>query len=467
VARRADPDPTGWRDRARDPNLGTDRAALAEVIKAAPVADQSVPLLLALSFQLPDKERLRYLQRIQQAHPGDFWANLALGEILAGRENNKAETIRYYQAAVAIRPKSAFGYSKLGLALYETGRLEEAAGQFQHAVDHDPTSFFSQCYLALILQRLGRHDQAIDRLRAAVRASPKTARLRAVLGNALSGQGRYAEGLAECRQALALDPKDVSAQGCLRFALVRMGRMEEARLARKEALEANSYPYDDWCGYAEFCLYLGLEKEYRNSRQALLRRFGSTTNPYVAARLALACLLLPATGDELRQAVDLAERAAAAERSKYPEAYPHFLYAQGLAEYRQGQFDRAVCTMRGDGGHVRRPDARLVLAMALYQSGQAEEARKTLAEAVPPPEVTTLEAWSTKDWGSHVLRREAEALILPGHAGRGGRASDQRASRKSPELFNRERVQRRDQLRNGLGQADVSLCRFLDFTLAE
>jgi hypothetical protein len=52
VARRADPDPTGWRDRARDPNLWADQAALAEVIRTAPVAEQSVPLLLALSFQL-------------------------------------------------------------------------------------------------------------------------------------------------------------------------------------------------------------------------------------------------------------------------------------------------------------------------------------------------------------------------------------------------------------------------------
>src|SRR5262249_57554688 len=102
VARRADPGPTGWRDRARDPDLRNDQAALAELIKAAPVADESVPLLLALSNQLKpeNKERLAFLKRIQQAHPADFWANMTLGKVLEWREKNPAEAIRYYQAAV-------------------------------------------------------------------------------------------------------------------------------------------------------------------------------------------------------------------------------------------------------------------------------------------------------------------------------------------------------------------------------
>src|SRR5262249_23025149 len=53
VARHADPDPTGWRDRARDPAARGDEAALVELIRTAPVADQSAPLLLALDRRLP------------------------------------------------------------------------------------------------------------------------------------------------------------------------------------------------------------------------------------------------------------------------------------------------------------------------------------------------------------------------------------------------------------------------------
>src|SRR5262245_31913590 len=207
VARRADPDPTAWRVRARDPNLRTDQAALAEVIEAAPVADQSVPLLLALCNQLKhgSKERIAFQKRIQQAHPGDFWANIALGDMLASWEKNPTEAIRYYQAAVAIRPRMALGYFKIGNLLFWTHRLEEAAGQFRHAVDTDPTSILSQYYLAAILVELGRHDDAIDRLQAALRSNPDTPVLCASLGNTLNVQGRHAEALIQYRQAVALD----------------------------------------------------------------------------------------------------------------------------------------------------------------------------------------------------------------------------------------------------------------------
>jgi serine/threonine-protein kinase len=412
VARRADPDPTGWRDRARDPNLGTDQTALAEVIKAAPVADQSVPLLLALSNHLKpgSKERLAFLKRIQQAHPGDFWANIALGDRLVSWENNPAEAIRYYQAAVSIRPRAALGYFKLGMALSSTGRLEEAAGLFQQAVDADPTLLFSQFHLALSLLQLGRQNEAIDRLQAAIRSNPNTAGLSALHGYRLNVQLRYAEALIQYRQAVALDPKDPLAQGGLRATL---GRTEEGRAAWQKALEANSYQYDDWCAYAEFCLFLGREEEYCRTRQELLSRFGSTTDPRVAARAARTCLLLPVTGDELRRAVSLAERAAAVEPSKNPYDYPLFVFAQGLAEYRQGRFDRAVAAMRGDAGSMRGPAPRIVLAMALHRSGQTTEARKALAAAVQVPEWTVNPLRILNDWSFHVLRREAEALILP------------------------------------------------------
>jgi hypothetical protein len=73
---------------------------------------------------------------------------------------------------------------------------------------------------------------------------------------------------------------------------------------------------------------------------------------------------------ELRQALALAERAAAVDRSKYQAVYAHFLFVKGLAEYRQGRFDRAVSAMRGDASTVLGPAPRLVLAMALHRSGQ-------------------------------------------------------------------------------------------------
>jgi serine/threonine-protein kinase len=417
VARRADrdPDPTGWRARARDPEVLKDPAALDEVIRTAPVADESVQLLLALERRLKydSPERLPFLRRIQQARPGDFWANLKFADVLHQRKQ-PAEAIRYYQAAVAIRPGIALGYNKLGMELLSTGRTEEAVEPLRRAVDLEPKALHNHVWLAVALSRSGRYDGAIEHLRAAIGRNPKEPGLHSTLGNFLEYAGRYAEALPHYRQAVALAPNDTVDQNRLRALLVRLGRGDEARVAWRGSLKANPPGHDAWCGYAEFSLFLGQEDEYRRARRDVLARFGATTDPRVAVRAARACLLRPATEDELRQALALAERAAAFEPSKASGVDPLYVFARGLAEYRQGRHDRAIASMRGEAAKLFVPAApRLVLAMALHRSGQAAEARQTLAAAVLDYDWranSVNDAWA---WILHVLRREAEGLILP------------------------------------------------------
>src|SRR5262249_12931968 len=191
------------------------------------------------------------------------------------------------------------------------------------------------------------------------------------------------------------------------------GRAAGARAAGRRPLAAAPPRPDDWYGYAEFCLFLGQEDAYRRARQALLGKFGAATDPQVAERTARACLLRPAEGDELCQAVALAEGAVAADRSKHQWAYRFFLFTHGLADYRQGRFDQAIATMRGDASGVLGPAPGLVLAMALHRSGQAEEARRALASAVLAHDWRARQVRGPDDWFCHVLRREAEAMILP------------------------------------------------------
>jgi serine/threonine-protein kinase len=194
--------------------------------------------------------------------------------------------------------------------------------------------------------------------------------------------------------------------------LMRLGRLDEARVAWKSALEADPLEHDAWYGYAELCLFLGEKDEYRRARRALLERFGATTNPYIAERTGRACLLRPATRDELLQAVAIAERAVA-RNSGEQSANAYFAFTRGLAEYRQGQFDRAISVMRGDASRVLGPSPKLVLAMALHQKGQINEARQTLASAILAHEWSPNRVRDQHDCIAHALRREAEAMILP------------------------------------------------------
>ena len=87
------------------------------------------------------------------------------------------------------------------------------------------------------------------------------------------------------------------------------------RAAWKQDLAADPPKHEDWLGYAELCLFLGDEQEYRRARRDLLAQFGAATDPEIAERTGRACLLLPPSEDELRQAVALAERAVAAGRA--------------------------------------------------------------------------------------------------------------------------------------------------------
>jgi hypothetical protein len=85
-----------------------------------------------------------------------------------------------------------------------------------------------------------------------------------------------------------------------------------------------------------------------------------------------------------------------------------------LAEYRLGRFESAIARMEGDAATVAGPGPRLVLAMAQHQAGQKDRAVKTLAAAVLSFDWTSAKADSLDPaWIAHVLRREAEAMILP------------------------------------------------------
>jgi serine/threonine-protein kinase len=214
------------------------------------------------------------------------------------------------------------------------------------------------------------------------------------------------------RETAARDSSRMDFRGASPSILLRMGRLNEARAAWRSTLEADPLEHGIWDGYAELCLFLGEEDEYRRARRALLQRFGRTTDPYVAERTARACLLLPAAGDELRQAVAVGERAVARTPGEQA-AHPYFLFARGLGQHRQGKFDLAISAMRGDAACVLGPAPGLVLAMALHQKGEHAMARKTLASTVLSYDWRANQVRDTHGCIAHSLRREAEAIILP------------------------------------------------------
>jgi serine/threonine-protein kinase len=207
-------------------------------------------------------------------------------------------------------------------------------------------------------------------------------------------------------------PMDHGALLELRTAMIDQGRLEEGLAAWQSALALHRNDNDDWNGYPELCLFLGREDDYRRARRALLARFGTTTDPFIAERAGRPCLLTPLAGDELQQATAMTRRAVA-ERPNDLWAQPYFLFARGLADFREGQLDSAISKLRGETARVLGPAPRLVLAMALHKKGQLDEARETLAAAILAYDWRATQARTKESWIYHILRREAERLIVP------------------------------------------------------
>jgi tetratricopeptide (TPR) repeat protein len=299
------------------------------------------------------------------------------------------------------------------VALAAVGKADEALIQYQEAIRIDPKASQLDLHSAKALNTLGRLDEAIEQCRLAIGIDPKSTQAHSTLGALLDSKGRVNESIEEYQRTIALDPKLNSSHRDLRIILRLQGRDEEARAVWERATAAISLEHDVFYGYAEFCLFLGREDEYRRARRALLDAFGASTSPFIAERTARACLLLPTSDDELARIVALGERAWSFDPSKYPTSFLHFVFVRGLAEYRQGRLDSAIATMQGQASRVLGPAPRLVLAMALHRSGREVEARKALAQAVLAHDWRPSKVADQDDWIYHSLRREAEAMILP------------------------------------------------------
>jgi serine/threonine-protein kinase len=413
VARRVDPDPEGWRDRARDPVAWGNAAALAELVRNAPRAGQPLPLLLALGQRLhaTGVDSTELLRRLQRQHPADFWANLTLGNAL--KYQVPGEAIGYYRVALGIRPEAAVSYYNLGEVLKIQGWLDEAIGYYQQALRIDPRHVWAHINLGNALKEKGRLDETFDHFQQAVLIDPRNLWARVYLGNALRDRGRLDEASEHFQQAITLDPNSTLPLNGLRSILMRQGRAEEVRISWQKVLAANPPEHPAWFGYAELCLFLGKEEEYRRACRALLDRFGESTDRFTAERTGRACLLLPAAEDELRKALVLADRAVAGRRPEDGWAYPYFLFVEGLAAYRRGHPDHAIALLGGDPARAMQPAGRLILAMAQYRQGQKEAACKTLAAAILAFDWSADQADNHDAWMCHVLRREAEAMLLP------------------------------------------------------
>jgi serine/threonine-protein kinase len=409
VAQLVDPNPVTRK--IRDSTVWDDKEALAECLRTVRIENQSVNFLTLAGMHLEELhgDSPAVLQRLQLQYPGDYWVNSTLAAVLYAR-GNSSESVRYFQAALAARPASHVAHGRLGIGLSAASRNDDALKESRIAHQLAPTVAGHQVLLGNILACLHRPDEGLPYMLRACEMEPNHADWQVCLGFGYAELNRHDDAIPAFRRAISMEPQSRFAYEKLRESLQKLGRWDQSRLVWRQLLDLNPPDQLAWDGYAELCLYLRRENEYRRVRTELLERFDDLTDPRVAERTGRACLFLPLSDDELRQASNLIDRALAADLKNDGWLIPYFRFAKALAEYRAENYENARSLLSEDTLKVLGPAPRLLLAMVQHQLSQPDEARETLKIAIADFNWDTRNATNREAWINHLLRREAESM---------------------------------------------------------
>lgn len=376
VAKCLDPDP--WRDRVRDQSNWASLDHLSELASIAEVEEQPVTIMVAMGtrWRRLGGDPTDFLLRVQRRHPNDFWVNFELGHLLGVHDT--AAAIGFNRAAIAVRPRAAAPHYNIANCFQRMEQLDGARYHYEQAVAIDP-----------------RHTWA----------------LRGLAYSRLVAR-RYDEAIIHFDRAFALDPLSLAGRDGRIAAYILSGRGDELKTKWARTLEDRPMEHNVWDGFAELCLYLGDLEGYERACMALLDQFGKVTDPFICERTGRACLLTAVSTDQLQRATRLIDRALAEDLTQHPAwTIAYFELAKAFAEYRGGQFARAVELLQGDAGQILPPIPQLLLAMSQHQLGDLAGAQQSFDAAMRVFDWRAENATNREAWMAHILRLEVEALI--------------------------------------------------------
>jgi tetratricopeptide (TPR) repeat protein len=199
-------DNDAWRIGVRQAWDQGDWQTLEQLAKGADMRKQPPSFLTRLATNLPAQTaatRLDLLRRTQRSHPADLWANHELAYELQ-KIGQPAEAVRYYTAALALRPDNPGIYVNRGTALRDAGEVDAAIVDAQQAVALAPRYAMAHTNLGESLRVKGQLDKAIAAHREAIGLKKDLPLAHFNLGNALKDKGQLEDAIAAYHEAIRL-----------------------------------------------------------------------------------------------------------------------------------------------------------------------------------------------------------------------------------------------------------------------
>jgi tetratricopeptide (TPR) repeat protein len=274
IARIADPD--ALRNSLREALTRNEPAVLLEMASSVPVRQLPPGTAVVLGNALHSfgecKAAVALMRQAQQHYPADFWVNVALARHLEDcGQATRVEAIRYFTAAVALRPECIFAHNQLGIALLNCERHDEAIAEFREMMRLVPQDAHQGHYhLGNALWAKGEAKAAIAEFRKAIELRPNHGQAHNNLGGVLLALGQLDEAEAHFRQALKANPDDAFAHFNVGLILYKRGRLDEAIVALREAVRLDPKLADAHLNLASYLYENGqVEESLRAARDAV------------------------------------------------------------------------------------------------------------------------------------------------------------------------------------------------------
>ena len=140
-----------------------------------------------------------------------------------------------YRQAISLNPSDTDMYKKLGRALSQEGKVDEAIFVYQTALQFDDGHFEILMQLSRLLEENGKLDEALECAQRAVAVQPDSFAAQMHLGNALSKQGNLVNALETFQRCLEIDAESPWVHQCMGNVHLWKGSLEEAIASYKQA----------------------------------------------------------------------------------------------------------------------------------------------------------------------------------------------------------------------------------------